>query len=180
MKRTMSLKLTSIAILALLAWSGTVNGQSEEQIKRFNEDRKAYFNKNLDLSDDEKEAFWPVYNDFSQRKLKVMEEERNTFRYSHENAGNLSDKEINDILARILDYKKQIFELEQEYYKDKFPRVLPPEKVLKLYKVEWDFRKHLVRKLRGEGKGGNAGGGRGHGQRDMEKPPMDPGPMPSF
>ena len=161
MKKTISLKLACILSLALLVWSATLNGQSEEQIKQFNEDREVYFNKNLDLSDSEKEAFWPVYNDFSHRKMKVMEEERNTFRYSHENAGNLSDEETNEILARILDYKEQVFKLEQEYYKNKFPKVLPPEKVLKLYKIEWDFRKHLVRKLRGEGKGRNHGQGKG-------------------
>jgi len=180
MKRTLSLKLTCLVSLALLVVSATVNGQSEEQIKQFNEDREAYFNKNLDLSDSEKEAFWPVFNDFSQRKLKVMEEERNTFRYSHEYAGNLSDEEIIEILARILDNKEKIFKLEQEYYKNKFPKVLPPEKVLKLYKVEWDFRKHLVRRLRGEGKGGKPGGGKGQGRRDLDQPPMGPEPLPLF
>jgi hypothetical protein len=172
MKRTISLNLTCILSLALLVWSATINGQSEEQIKRFNEDRETYFNENLALSDSEKEAFWPVYNDFNHRKIKVMEEERNTFRYSHENAGILSDEEINEILARILDYKEQVFKLEQEYYKDKFPKVIPPEKVLKLYKVEWDFRKHLVRKLRGEGKG--------HGQHNKDRPSKHPEPMPLF
>ncbi len=40
MKRTISLKQTCILSFALLVWSGTVNGQSEEQIKRFNEERE--------------------------------------------------------------------------------------------------------------------------------------------
>ena len=151
MKRIITRKLTSIAALALLIWGGVANAQTEEQIKKFNQDREAYFNEKLELTASEQKAFWPVYNDFNNRKMKVMEEERNTFRYSHENAENLSDEEINEILARILKYKEQVFQLEREYYKDKFPRVLPPEKVLRLYKVEWDFRRHLVVKLRGEG-----------------------------
>jgi hypothetical protein len=153
MKRIITRKLTSIAALALLAWGSVAYAQTEEQIKKFNQDREAYFNEKLELTASEQKAFWPVYNDFNNRKMKVMEEERNTFRYSHENAENLSDEEINEILARILKYKEQVFQLEREYYKDKFPRVLPPEKVLRLYKVEWDFRRHLVVKLRGEGHG---------------------------
>ena len=114
--------------------------------------------------------------------MKVMEEERNTFRYCHDNAGNLSDKEINEILDRILDYKEQSFQLEREYYKDKFPVVLPPEKVLKLYKVEWDFRRHLVGKLKGGGKGdgGGDGHGKGAGHPAMEHIPMAPEPLPIF
>jgi hypothetical protein len=97
--------------------------------------------------------------------MKLMEEERNTFRYSHQNAENLSDKEINETLARIRDIKEELFQLEQEYYKEKFPTVLPPKKVLKLYKVEWDFRRHLVGRLRGEGHGKGTGQGGGRGQR---------------
>lgn len=171
MKKILTLTLTFIVSLALFVCSVDANAQSEEQIKKFNEDREAYFNENLQLTDSEKEAFWPVYEDFINRKMRLTEEERNTFKYSNDNAGNLSDKEINEILARILDYKSQVFKLEQEYYKDKFPAVLPPEKVLKLYKVEWDFRRHLVRKLRGDGKG--SGRGDGHG-----KNPGQPAQLP--
>ncbi len=163
MKKILTIKLATILSMAFMLWSGLANAQTEEQIKKFNEDREAYFNENLELTDSEKKAFWPVYNDFINRKTKVMEEERNTFRYCHDNAGNLSDKEINEILARILDNKAQVFKLEQEYFKDKFPMVLPPEKVLKLYKVEWDFRKHLVKKLRSDGKGDGKGDGHGRG-----------------
>lgn len=171
MKNILTLTLTFIVSLALFVCSVDANAQSEEQIKKFNQDREAYFNENLQLTDSEKEAFWPVYEDFINRKMRLTEEERNTFKYSNDNAGNLSDKEINEILARILDYKSQVFKLEQEYYKDKFPAVLPPEKVLKLYKVEWDFRRHLVRKLRGDGKG--SGRGDGHG-----KNPGQPAQLP--
>jgi len=182
MKKLFTCKLTSIVSLALFIWSGSLNAQNEEQIKKFNQEREAYFNENLDLTDSEKLAFWPVYNDFNNRKMKVMEEERNTFRYCHDNSGNLSDKEINEILAHILEYKEQAFQLEREYYKDKFPVVLPPEKVLKLYKVEWDFRRHLVGKLKGEGKGGGGGDGpgKGSGHPAMENNPMAPEPPPMF
>lgn len=154
-------KITGILVLTLLIWGSALHAQTEEQIKKFNQERESYFNEKLELSTSEKEAFWPVYKDFTHRKMKVLEEERNTFKYSNENADNLSDEEINEILGRILEYKKQVFNLEQEYYKNKFPKVLPPDKVLKLYKVEWDFRRHLVRKLRGDGHG--KGGGRGPG-----------------
>ena len=188
-KMTSLTKFTSLAILALLVWSVAVNAQSEEQIKKFNEKREAYFNEKLELSSSEKKAFWPVYNDFTKRKMKVVEEERNTFRYSHENAENLSDEEINEILARIRTYKEQVFQLEHEYYKDKFPSVLPPEKVLKLYKVEWDFRRHLVKKIRGGGHGNGPGPGQGKGAGEGQEAgedqgagegPMLPEPPPYF
>lgn len=176
MKKIQSPKLTGILSLALLIWSVALNAQSEEQIKQFNAERESYFNENLELTEVEKLEFWPVYNDFNNRKMKLMEEERNTFRYSHQNAENLSDKEINETLARIRDIKEEIFQLEQEYYKEKFPTVLPPKKVLKLYKVEWDFRRHLVGRLRGEGHGKGSGQGGGRGQRAPDSP-IPPGSL---
>ena len=186
-KMTSPARFTSLAILALLVWSVAANAQSEKQIKKFNEEREAYFNEKLELSSSEKKAFWPVYNDFTKRKMKVIEEERNTFRYSHENAENLSNEEINEILARIRTYKEQVFHLEQEYYKDKFPSVLPPEEVLKLYKVEWDFRRYLVKKIRGGGHGNGPGPGQGQGRgqgagegQGAGDGPMLPEPPPCF
>lgn len=172
MKKVISQKLSIILSLPLFLVSSLSFAQSEEQIKKFNKEREAYFNEKLDLSASEKEAFWPVYNDFSKRKMKVLEEERNTFKYSNENADNLSDEEINNILANILKYKKEVFDLEQQYYKNKFPKVLPPEKVLRLYRVEWDFRRHLVGRLRGSGHGKGKGRGAGSGA------PEGPGPGP--
>jgi len=90
----------------------------------------------------ESKAFWPLYDDFINRKIRIMDDQKNTFRYSHKNADNLSQKEIEETLDKILRQKTQMCELEQEYYGDKFPSVLPPKKVLMLYKVEWDFRQH--------------------------------------
>jgi len=177
MKNILTWKLTGILSLIFLFGIAEVSAQSEEQIKRFNADRESYFNENLKLTEAEKLAFWPVYNDFNNRKMKLMEEERNTFKYSHKNAENLSDKEINETLARIRDLKEEYFLMEQEYYKEKFPSVLPPKKVLKLYKVEWDFRRHLVGRLRGDGHGRGQGEGGGRGQRNREDMPMNPGSL---
>ena len=181
MKRIITWKLTSLASVLLLTWAGVAEAQSEEQINKFNQQRQDYFNEELKLTEAEKKAFWPVYNDFNNRKMKLMEEERNTFRYSHHNAENMSDEEINETLSNIRVYKEQVFLLEQEYYKENFPRVLPPKKVLKLYKVEWDFRKHLVRRLRGEGHGKGSREGRERGPQEKGISPMPPKhPAPGF
>ena len=181
MKRTITRSLAAIVSLVLILWTGTLFAQSEEQIEKFNQEREAYFTEELELTDAEAEAFWPLYNDFHNRKMKIIEEERNTFRYSHKIADNLSDQEINETLEKILVLKNEQFELEQKYYRSKFPEVLPPKKVLKLYKAEWDFRGHLIRKIRGHGQGGPGGPnerGKGKSRSGSGQEPM--GPPPAF
>jgi len=165
-------------IMVCATWMVPLLAQSEEQIEQFKKEREAYFTERLELTESESKAFWPIYNDFFNRKMKLTEEERNAFSYAHKNAENLSDEEITEILDKIRQSKEEQLKLENEYYQNKFTRVLPPQKVLKLYKVEWDFRRHLLRKLRNQRKESGKQGGRGGGNSGDKEGPMVPLPEP--
>ncbi|MGW8316384.1 MAG: hypothetical protein ACWGNV_12345 [Bacteroidales bacterium] len=170
MKTTITRTFHTALLFISAAFILPLQAQSQEQIEQFNKEREAFFNEKLELTPAEQKAFWPIYNDFYNRKMKMSEDERNTFNYSFKNAENLSDEEINSNLKKIQDLKEQQVQLENEYYQNKFPKVLPPKKVLKLYGVEWDFRRHLLRKLREQGQqGNNPQGGR---NRNNPPPPL--------
>ncbi len=175
MNKNITRFLTGTFLLLFFAGLDPLMGQSEEQIEKFKKERKAYFTEKLELTENEAKAFWPLYDDFSNRKMKLVEDERNTYSYAHKNAENLSDQEILDILKKVNKLKEDQLKLEAEYYQDKFMKALPAKKVLKLGKVEWDFRRHLMRELRGQGQGhrdqGKKGGGQGPSA--MPPPPMD-------
>jgi len=167
-----------IAVLFLFTTSGTLLAQSQEQIEKFNKERKVYFTEKLELTDSEAKAFWPLYEDFQNRKMKLVEDERNTWMYAHKNADNLSDKEILETLEKGFTLKDKQQLLEREYYQEKFLDALPAKKVLKLGKVEWDFRRHLIHKLRDEGKGkGRQSKGAGRPSDDVEALPISPDPF---
>ena len=172
----------SVALLICFT-SGSLMAQSQEQIEKFNKERKVYFTEKLELTDRESEAFWPLYNDFQNRKMKLVEDERNTWTYAHKNAENLSDKEILETLEKGYSLKEEQLKLEREYYQGKFLEALPTKKVLKLGKVEWDFRRHLLRELRKDGDG-RRGQGRSSGMpsggvepsSETDPQPVDPVP----
>ncbi len=187
MNRIVIRSITTLTFLVFATSLASLMAQSEEQVKRFKKEKETYYNEKLELSPKEAEAFWTVYNDFHNRKIKIVEEEKNAFKYAHDNSENLSNEEITEILGNIRTLKKDRFELEAEYYQHKFPKILSPKKVLKLYKVEWDFRKHLIRKLRNQAhddrdkKGGRQGSGPGRpqggthgGTHGMESPSLVP------
>lgn len=183
MKRPNTRVFTVTVLLGLLFLTGTVLAQTEEQIERFNREREAFFTEQLQLTDKEAGVFWPLYNDFQHRKTRIHEDVKNTHRYTQQNLENLSEEEIIETLDKIRNLETELFKLEQEYYHKKLPEVLPPKKVVKLYRVEWEFRRHLIRELRGhEGRGerGKGQGRRGSGPMDpapMDPAPMDPAPM---
>ena len=165
------------ALMFLFTTSGALLAQSQEQIDKFNEERKVYFTEQLELTDQESKAFWPLYDDFHNRKMKLVEDERNTWMYAHKNADNLSDKEILETLEKGFNLKEKQNDLEREYYQEKFLKALPAKKVLKLGKVEWDFRRYLIRKLREQGDGHRGQGG-GSGKRTEGAEPFPMAPLP--
>jgi hypothetical protein len=153
--------------------------QSQEQINKFNEERKVYFTEKLELTEMEAKAFWPLYEDFQNRKMKLVEDERNTWMYAHKNADNLSEKEILETLEKAYTLKEKQLALEIEYYEGIFLKALPAKKVLKLGKVEWDFRRHLIEKLRGNDSDRRGqGGGSGSGPEMMD--PASHGSSPAY
>jgi len=159
----------TITLLLFIAVSLNLAGQSEEQIARFEEEKIAFFTKELQLTEAESEKFWPLYNDFSNRFMKLAEEERNTLRYFHNNQENLNDEEVSDLLDKYLDITNQKHKLEVEYYK-KFKEILPERKVMMLYVAERQFRMHLIRKLKNPGQGPGQGSGQG-GKNRTDRPP---------
>jgi hypothetical protein len=166
-------------VTLLFSTCGSLFSQSQEQIDKFNDERKVYFTEELELTESESKAFWPLYDDFHNRKMKMIEDERNTWMYAHKNADNLSEKEILETLKKGFTLKEKQLNLEMEYYQAKFMKVLPAKKVLKLGKVEWDFRRYLIRKLRGD-ESGHRGQGKGSENQPAasEYTPMEP--TPSF
>jgi hypothetical protein len=141
----------SLAFMAAAIMMIPLTAQNEEQIAKFKQDREAYYTEKLELTEKESKGFWPLYSDFYNRKMKLVEDERNTFKYCHNNADNLTEQEFLEALEKIRKLKDEQHQLEQEYYHEKFPEVLPHKKVIFLYKVEWDFRRHLLRKIRNHG-----------------------------
>ena len=158
MKRKILVFLALVTLMSVAP--GTILAQSQEQVEKFKEEQRKYYTEKLELTAQESKDFWPIYDDFLNRKMKLVEDERNTWTYAHKNADNLSDAEILQTQEKAYNLKEKQLELEREYYQDKFLKALPAKKVLMLGKVEWDFRRYLLRELRKDGRDrGSQGGG---------------------
>ena len=138
--------------------------------------RVAFLTTELDLSSEEAQSFWPVYNQAQQEKDAAYRETRTAYRALTEaiKAGK-PDKEVASLLQAYLKASKVPAALDAEYSVE-FLKVLPATKVAKLYISEEKFRKMQFQNMqgpRGEGgagvheggrPGGREGGFRGPGQ----------------
>jgi hypothetical protein len=173
MKRLENRHAFLLSLLMLIVIGPNVQAQSEEQLARFEEDKIKFFTEELQLTEEESTVFWPVYNDYSNRKMAIMEEERNLLRYFRSNKENMSDTEITESLNTFMEIWEKKHALEIEYH-DTFKKILPERKVMMIYIAERQFRMHLVKRLRGHGQGNQGGTKRGSGQkRDYRTPPPE-------
>ena len=106
-----------------------------------------FFNRELDLSKAEAKAFWPLYNDYQNRRNKIVAEKRNLMRYYNTNSRNITDEEITRILENYIRLERDETEL-LETFNTRFREILPDEKVLRIYIAEVRFKDHLLKRLR--------------------------------
>jgi hypothetical protein len=132
-----------IVILAAFANMVNVSGQGFERIRS---EKIAFFTRRLSLTSEEAEKFWPVYNDFSNRKQKLNQDMNSLVKYASQNYSNLSVEELEEAGDKIIDFQTSEAALAKEYH-EKFKKVLPPEKVILLYATEVQFNSFLLNQL---------------------------------
>lgn len=147
MKPKMFTKLVfSIVLLSSLAYSAIYSQQGQFR-ERIQEEKIAFFTQKLDLTADEAQNFWPVYNEYTDRKDEINRKMQRLRFSVNKNASNSSDEDIDNSLKRYVNLENDQHKLFMEYH-EKFLNILSPRKVMILYITENQFKQYLLRKLR--------------------------------
>ncbi|WP_256011307.1 hypothetical protein [Desertivirga xinjiangensis] len=121
-------------LLIILGLSSTAMAQQSKQIDAV---KVEFLTKKLDLSPEEAQRFWPVFNKY-QKEIKQVISQRRAERMSFKNSGGAPVDEIK--------YESLILEIRKRYNKD-FLQVLPAQKVAMIYPAEREFREKLIKEL---------------------------------
>ena len=134
-----------LPVLLLLCLAGTTIAQSpsKEKIEAL---KVAFMNKNMDLSPSEAQAFWPLYNDF-QNKREALKRDGSLSKTSIGTITAASDKEVSALLEADFTMRQKELDLQKDFYK-KMQLVLPIKKVALYYKSEEEFKKALLNQLK--------------------------------
>ena len=131
-----------ILLISLSAWSQQPSG---ERIKAM---KVAHITKKLDLSSQEAEKFWPVYNAFDEKTSKLRNTDlRNIKREIRTNNNNLSDAQAERLLTRLMSVENDLHKARVTLVND-LRRVISAEKIIRLKAAEDEFNKILLQKLK--------------------------------
>lgn len=152
-------------VLLVSAAVATVNAQAGEKTdkkEKLEALRVAFITKELNLTSEEAEKFWPVYN---QREAE-QEEVRKQLRENHKgkNIDEMTDAEVEKLIEKQLELRQKELDIDKKYA-SKLKEVLPVKKVAKLPVAEKKFREEVIQQWKenhqkpGGGQGGGGGGG---------------------
>jgi len=113
-----------------------------------------FLTKRLNLTTQEAEKFWPVYNEYQDQKTKIQLERQEINRNFNQNELNMSDREMTEAGDRIIALEFSEAGLAQEFH-NKIKAILSPVKVLRLYQAENQYRLQLLKELRERNQGRN-------------------------
>ena len=119
-------------------------GKKYEKIKTL---KIAHISNELNLTTEEAEKFWPIYNEHERSMMKIRRELRSKSKFRPDSTEKLSDEEANKLIENILSMKTAELTFQKELISN-LKGVVPPVKILKLERAERTFREMLIKELR--------------------------------
>ncbi|MFV8361118.1 sensor of ECF-type sigma factor [Flavobacterium sp. LS1P3] len=149
----MNIKKILQILLLFVSFNFYAQGESmkekKEQIKAL---KVAFFTTELDLTTNEAERFWPIYNTFDDKQFELRHQKMKTYmrRMNDGSLDKITEKEANIFLAQIEDTEEELFLLRKKFMQN-VRTILPAVKIVKLKKSEEDFNRKLLQQYRNKG-----------------------------
>lgn len=147
MKNLISLVLMlCLSCAAFSQTNGNLSGMTREQFREYKEN---YLKKELNLNDDVCSKFFPIYEDYQNKKQINYKKNQALM----ERAGIASEAEYRELIEQLQALEEDSDKLEKSFF-EKAKTILTYEQLFKLGKAEANFQKHLLRELTRKGKTG--------------------------
>ena len=144
-------RLAIIFTITFLILTGLVvkakNDSRQDRREKYRSEKVAFITSNLELSPTEAEKFWPVYNQLDKERWEAQKMRREMEVKVLEAEESLSEKKVIELTRKFAGSMHEEAEILVKY-NEKLLKILSPQKVLKLYKAENEFRMHMINKYR--------------------------------
>lgn len=114
----------------------------------------AYITEQLNLTTEEAQKFWPIYNTFDEKQAELRHEKMRAIldRFEPGSVDKLSEKEASNLLIQMEAIEENLFSLRKKFIKD-LQGVISAKKIIKLKKAEEDFNRELLKQIREKRRG---------------------------
>ncbi len=142
----------------ILAWAflfcitiGFAAAQEEGQEGRrekIESQKVSFLTTKLNLSPEEAKAFWPVYNKYQEETHNLRKSKHADRINARKNFDTMSDKDLEKLVDGEIISRQAELDILKKYHAQ-FKQVLPIKKVALFYKAEQDFKRELLKQIKG-------------------------------
>ena len=141
-------------IIFLLVTSLSFSQGFKEKREKVKALKVAYITEQLELTTEEAQKFWPLYNALDDKQSELRHEKMRSIldRFKPGNVEKLSEKDATNSLAQMEKIEEDLFNLKKKFIKD-LQSVISAKKIIKLKKAEEDFNRELLKQMREKRRG---------------------------
>ena len=153
-KLSVTFRLLCLAVLLTVAPAvhaqgqggpGGGNGRKGQHLAQLENAKIAFITNRVTLTQDQAQRFWPLYNEFSDRRRELN---RNGRLLRRDVTNGMTDQQIRDNFNQSFTVRQQELSLEKEYF-GKFQKVVSLHQVAQLFLAEHDFTKEVIKRVVG-------------------------------
>ncbi len=134
----------------------------EERMQEIKSQKTAFLTQRMDLSPEEAQKFWPVYNQYD-KEVDANRKEMREFHKTMKKDEEVTEAEASAAIDKELAWRQKELDIRKKYASE-FKKTIGAKKTMSLGKAERDFNKELIKRVRDrmqDRREGGAGGRRG-------------------
>lgn len=148
-KSVLSLLLILSAIVLPLSAQAQRPSERERNVwmKEMQQYKNDFLTKRLELTEEQKAKFIPLYNNMDAEIRKTQEEAEQLYRQTHAKDGKATDLEYEKAAEALYELKGRENAIEMKYFKE-YKAILSPKQLFQLKDTERDFIRELMKQHR--------------------------------
>ena len=132
----------TVLFLALIFLSLSISAQKAGGGKQLQAQRIAFMTEQMNLTPEEAQQFWPIYNQYAENLKQIRQNYRQT-KVSDTN----TDEEVEKFVLAGFDKDQKELDLKKDCYQ-KLKKIISIRKIQKMYSAEIDFRQEVIQQLK--------------------------------
>ncbi|PCH91176.1 MAG: hypothetical protein COB85_09415 [Bacteroidetes bacterium] len=136
-----------VLLIATIAFAQP-GSRSGERLKNIESQKIAFITSKLDLTPEEAQKFWPVYNQCQKQQREMRDKNKpKSADGKRPNIDEMSDKEVEELINKRMDANQKELDIQRNCL-EQYKRVLPIKKIAKLFQTEKQFKRELLKQMR--------------------------------
>jgi len=125
------------------------NEKTNEKLEKIKAYKISFLTADLELTPAEAEKFWPLYNNYEDRRYELRHEKMKTYlrKLNDDTINSISEKQARALLSQMENTNRELYLLRKNYVSS-LRKVLPAKKIVMLIKSEKDFNRKLLKQYR--------------------------------